>query len=306
MSDRVLAAFVSLVFGLSFLAAGWTFLQPNPSAVVQKQIVEEKQEQLRTGQSDKAAIEKLEKLKAELSEAQKFDEVLNPATVLFGKDGLTSPFLAVQNIMWVFFFIGLGELFCRWRSAGLERQQLDKRILPEDEQTLLRQQDLGPYYQRINLDDGSRRFYLQRLLKRVILQFQTSRSIDQANNLMNSSLELYQHELDLKYNMLKYIVWFIPTLGFIGTVIGIALALGEAGNFPGMDPTDPKSSDEVQAWIKLLTVKLGVAFYTTLVALLQSALLVFLLHIMQEREERALNAVGQYCMDHLITRLYVN
>lgn len=264
MSDRVLAALVSLVLGIGFVVGGWTYLEPNPN------------------------------------------ETLNPAAVLFGKDGITSPLLAVQNIMWVIFFIGLGELFCRWRAAGLELRQLKKKILPEDDQTLLRQQDLGPYYKQITGDDGVRRFYLQRLLKRVILQFQTSRSIDQANNLMNSSLELYQHELDLKYNMLKYIVWIIPTLGFIGTVIGIALALGEAGNFPGIDPADPNSNDAIRTWIKLLTVKLGVAFYTTLIALLLSALLVFLLHIMQEREESALNAVGQYCMDNLITRLYVN
>lgn len=233
-------------------------------------------------------------------------EVLNPALVLFNKNGNTSPFLSIQNLMWVIFFIALGELFCRWRAGSLELAQIDKRILPEDEQTMLRQQDLAPYYKRLKVDPESQKFYLQRLLKRVILQFNSSRSIDQANSLMNSSLELYQHEIDLKYNILKYIVWVIPTLGFIGTVIGIAMALGTAGEFPGMDPTDPATNDAIRAWIKALTVELGVAFYTTLIGLLLSAVLVFLLHIIQEREERALNQVGQYCIDNLITRLYVN
>ena len=73
-----------------------------------------------------------------------------------------------------------------------------------------------------------------------------------------------------------------------------------------MDPTDPASNDAIRVWIKALTVDLGVAFYTTLVGLLLSAVLVFFLHITQEREERALNQVGQYCIDNLITRLYVN
>lgn len=230
----------------------------------------------------------------------------NPAAVFFGKDGATHPLLSVQTLLWLTFFLGLGELACRGLTASRELEQLRKNILPEDDQTMLRQQDLGPYYKAISLGVESQRFYLQRLLKRVILQFQTSRSINQANSLMNSSLELYQHELDLKYNVLRYIVWLIPTLGFIGTVIGITLALGEAGNFPGIDPTDPANGDAIREWIKLLTEKLGVAFNTTLVALLLSAILVFLLHIMQEREERALNSVGQYCMDNLITRLYVN
>lgn len=234
------------------------------------------------------------------------DDPLNLATVLFNKDGHSSPFVSVQNLMWIIFFVGLGELYCRLSASNSEHAQIAKNFLPEDEETLLRQEDLGPYFKKIRNDSGANKFYLQRLLKRVILQFQTSRSIDQANNLMNSSLELYQHEVDLKYNILKYIVWIIPTLGFIGTVIGIALALGTAGEFPGMDPTDPASSEAVRVWIKALTVDLGVSFYTTLVALILSAILVFLLHIIQEMEERALNRVGQYCMDHLITRLYVN
>ena len=50
--------------------------------------------------------------------------------------------------------------------------------------------------------------------------------------------------------------------------------------------------------------KLGVAFNTTLLALLQSAVLVFALHVIQSREEIALNRAGQYCLDNLINRLY--
>jgi biopolymer transport protein ExbB/TolQ len=231
---------------------------------------------------------------------------LDPARVLFNKDGRTLPFLSVQNWMWVIFFLGLGELFHRWRRSSLELKQLKQKLLPEDDQTLLRQQDLGPYYKALNDGEASRKYYLQRLLKRVIVQFQTSRSIDHANNLMNSSLELYQHEVELNYNLLRYIVWIIPTLGFTGTVVGIALALNTASDFPGVDPADPGSNDAVRNWISTITIDLGVAFYTTLVALVLSAILVFFLHLLQEREERALNAIGNYCVDNLITRLYVN
>jgi len=231
---------------------------------------------------------------------------LDPARVLFNKDGRTFPLLSVQNWMWVIFFVGLGELFHRWWKSNLELGQLKKKLLPEDDHSLLRQQDLGPYYKALNEDEASRKYYLQRLLKRVIAQFQTSRSIDHANTLMNSSLELYQHEVELNYNLLRYIVWIIPTLGFTGTVVGIALALNTASDFPGIDPTDPGSNDAVRSWISTITIDLGVAFYTTLVALVLSAILVFLLHLLQEREERALNAIGNYCLDNLITRLYVN
>ena len=201
----------------------------------------------------------------------------------------------VQNTMWLMFWVGCGELWVRFHQSRLEVAQINKKYLPEDDESMLRAQDLGSYYRRVRPVEGERIFFLQRLITRCILQFQGSRSIDQANSLLNSSLELFQHELELKYNMLRYLMWLIPTLGFIGTIMGIADALAYAA---GIDnPQDP-------TLLKEITKRLGVAFYTTLLALLQSAVLVFALHIAQGREEMALNRSGQYCLDNLINRLY--
>ena len=200
----------------------------------------------------------------------------------------------VQNLMWLVFFFGMGELIVRFVDGRGEGLQLVKKFLPEDERTVLRATDLGGIYANVKDSPGSDQFFLPRLIRRVVLQFQSNRSVDQANSLLNSSLELYMHEIDLRYNMLRYIMWLIPSLGFIGTVIGIALALNFAGE---SNPTDP-------ALLKNLTEKLGVAFYTTLLALLQAAMLVFFMHLTQAREENALNQSGQYCMDNLINRLY--
>ena len=201
----------------------------------------------------------------------------------------------VQNIMWLMFWVGCGELYVRFYQSRMEVTQINKKYLPEDDESMLRAQDLGSFYQKVRPLEGERIFFLQRLITRCILQFQGSRSIDQANSLLNSSLELFQHELELKYNMLRYLVWLIPTLGFIGTIMGIADALEYAAGIA--NPQDP-------TLLKEITKRLGVAFYTTLLALLQSAVLVFALHIAQGREEMALNQSGQYCLDNLINRLY--
>ena len=212
---------------------------------------------------------------------------------LLDRQANTYPF-TIQNTMWIMFFIGCGELWRRFNQSNLETAQLSMRYLPEDDSSMLRSQDLGPIYNRMRPAQGQRTYFLQRLAMRCILQFQGSGSVNQANSLLNSSLELFQHELELKYNMLRYLVWLIPTLGFIGTVVGIASALKFAGV---ADPTDTTLLNEI-------TKRLGVAFYTTLLALLQSALLVFALHIVQQKEEMALNRSGQYCLDNLINRLY--
>lgn len=210
---------------------------------------------------------------------------------------LFPPHVTVQNIMWVMFFLGSGEIWIRYRQGTNELDQVNANLLPEDGSTLLEARDLGDVYKRLNQKPETQGFFLQRLVSRVILQFQGSQSIDQANSLMNSSLEMYHHEVDLKYNLLRYIAWLIPTLGFIGTVIGIAAALNDAGSATAETLQDPNLLIQ-------LTQSLGVAFYTTLLALIQSAVLVFLLNIVQTREEMSLNLVGQYCLDNLINRLY--
>jgi biopolymer transport protein ExbB/TolQ len=206
--------------------------------------------------------------------------------------------ITVQNVMWIVFFLGLGELAVRIRDAVAESGQIRQGYLPEDERTVLQGPQLRHIYTTARAagqpgGQGAGRF-LPRLIQRVVLQFQTSRSIDQANALLNSSLDLFLHEIDLRYSMIRYVVWLIPTLGFIGTVIGISLALAFAGQVDIQDPT----------LLAQLTKHLAVAFHTTLLALAMSTILVLLQHIVQAHEEGALNQAGQYCLDNLINRLY--
>jgi biopolymer transport protein ExbB/TolQ len=220
------------------------------------------------------------------------------AVILIDRERSTYP-LTVQNLMWLVFAFGIGELIVRARDAAAERAELHRRYLPEDETTLLQAIELRRIYgvarsanQPGSLSEGR---FLPRLIQRVVTQAQTTRSVEQSNAILNSSLELYLHEIDLRYSMIRYVVWAIPTLGFIGTVVGISLALAFAGAVDLQDPT----------LLAELTKRLAVAFNTTLLALVMSALLVFFQHLVQAFEERALNQAGQYCLDNLINRLYM-
>ena len=215
------------------------------------------------------------------------------ATILLDRDGLTYPW-SIQNLMWVVFLIGLGEIAIRYSVSRAESKQVSLAFLPEDERTLLEADDLGAIYRRVRDSEGAMDLFLPRLIQRLALQFQVSHSAEQANVLLNSSLELYMHEIDLRYGVLRYIQWLLPTLGFSGTVIGIGLALGYAGQ---ADVQDPQILSET-------TRRLAVAFNTTLLALLLSAVIVLLMNLVQSKEESALNAAGQYCVDNLINRLY--
>lgn len=201
-------------------------------------------------------------------------------------------YFAPQNFMWIAFFFGIAELCYRYRWIRKEARELEMGYLPEDDRTLLKAKDLPPIYKQTRLAD--RRLCLPRLVQRIVIQFQKSNSVEQSSGLLNSSLDLFLHELDLRYTVIRYTNWVIPTLGFLGTVIGIANAL----SFAGSGKVDPSKL------LQPTTMMLGVAFYTTLIALILSGILVLGMNLVQAAEERLLNRSGQYCLENLINKLY--
>jgi biopolymer transport protein ExbB/TolQ len=199
--------------------------------------------------------------------------------------------ISIHSIIWIIFFIGLGRLLFRLREAHAEELELQQDYLPQDDDLILTSQDLGALYKKLH--SVSKRRYLPRLLERTVTQYQGNKSVAHAHTLLDSCLDLYLHELDLGYHMIRYIVWLIPTIGFIGSVMGIGGALAVAGASKADDPN----------LLTNTTSAMSIAFNGTFLALLLSAALVVVMHIAQMKEEKALNGSAQYCLDQLINRL---
>ena len=219
------------------------------------------------------------------------------AVVLLDRQGKAFPYpLTVQNVTHMLFAVGIGEALVRFYSARDARRQLDKGLLPQG--PALGQHALAELHERVKRDGAGNDRHLHRLIHRIVVQYNATGSVGESQAVLDSSVEYFQHEIGLRYTMLRYLIWLLPTLGFIGTLVGISIALAKAGRLPDLE--DP---DALQTWINALTTNLGVAFYTTLVALTLAAVLVFLTSLATSREERALNDTGQYCLDNLINRL---
>lgn len=102
-------------------------------------------------------------------------------------------------------------------------------------------------------------------------------------------MDTLQKQVEASYDMLRYIAWAIPSIGFIGTVMGIGTAVLQAG----------LEMDDIQK----VTQPLGLAFDTTLIALLESVVLMFLIHSMQHKEQNLLNAIDLFCQEKFIINL---
>ena len=95
----------------------------------------------------------------------------------------------------------------------------------------------------------------------------------EASDIGTEGCDLYLEQLDSRLSLTKYILWAIPSVGFIGTVRGIGEALGKAGEAMAGDISGVASS-------------LAVAFNSTFVALVVSLVLMFVSYLLQGREER--------------------
>ncbi len=203
---------------------------------------------------------------------------------------LVYPF-TIQNLMWFLFFVGFGELYYRNGFVRQTRWALARGYLSNDPQIFYTIDDLIAI--RRNTHDKTD--MVARLINILTIRYQIGqKSVDETHQMLNSQLELMQFKIDVDYNMIRYITWLIPTLGFIGTVMGIAVTLAAAGE-PGADMRPD--------FLSTLTGSLAVAFNTTLVALIMSAILVLAMHLIQGAEERCIQQSGEYCLNNLINKL---
>jgi biopolymer transport protein ExbB/TolQ len=127
-------------------------------------------------------------------------------------------------------------------------------------------------------------------LRSALWRYAGTRNVQNLSDAVESSVEALAIRQDAENSMIRYLIWAIPSIGFIGTVRGIgeALSLADkalAGDIAGM------------------TNSLGVAFNSTLVALLISILLMFLFHQLQRLQDGQLVDIQAYCDRYLLARI---
>lgn len=131
---------------------------------------------------------------------------------------------------------------------------------------------------------------LVRILLASLRRFLITGDVQNTSDAIDSNIEALAIKQEAENSMIRYLIWAIPSIGFIGTVRGIGQALSQAdealaGNIAGM------------------TDSLGVAFNSTLVALLISIILMFLLHQLQRLQDGLVVDTQTYCESFLLNRV---
>jgi hypothetical protein len=154
-----------------------------------------------------------------------------------------------------------------------------------------------------NVDAQHQNLILINRINKGIKQLKISNRPSEVANVLSTVSETDSAIIDSSYVPIKFMIWVIPVLGFIGTVMGMSSAIGSFNvvlrgikdvGFQGME-----------AGLGKVTAGLAVAFDTTFLALVLSAFINLIANMIQKREEDLLSDVDDFATDNIVNKLSV-
>ncbi|HYP80724.1 MAG TPA: MotA/TolQ/ExbB proton channel family protein, partial [Steroidobacteraceae bacterium] len=167
-------------------------------------------------------------------------------------------------------------------DAGLIRVPAGYRILPGD---------VREYSHKLDqLPPGERDLIPARTMRRALKRFGETANVQDAATTVHDYCESEAARLDSELAIVRFCVWAIPAIGFVGTVRGIGNALAGA-------------QLALRGDTSAVTSGLGVSFNSTFVALIASIVLMYVINELQLRQERLVLDTEMYVDDSLLSNL---
>jgi hypothetical protein len=197
----------------------------------------------------------------------------------------------IEYVEVIMFFIGLSALAVKALEVGSQFGSVRDPLLVAtplggqplaDCPTLLEQLARAP----LSMQGG----YLWQRLRSALDYVQRKESADSLDEEIKYLSDVDYSRCNHSYAFVRIIIWAIPILGFLGTVIGITIALAE------LDP------QKLEASLNEVTGGLGVAFDTTAIALALAMVLMFGQYVVERVERRLLAEVDERMNCELVGR----
>jgi len=103
------------------------------------------------------------------------------------------------------------------------------------------------------------------------------------------------------YSAIRVLDALIPILGFLGTVYGIGVGITDFSSVLQF----ATSFESVKPAINDVAKSLGLAFDTTLVALIASGIILLFNFVIEKYEDNGLAAIDDYCIERIVARIKV-
>lgn len=199
----------------------------------------------------------------------------------------------IQVICYFAFFFAVIELYNMQKYLKKQYNGFDLKLLPEEDQLVLTPEQVAEIKLSILEIEKRGLFYLvPDFIKKACTQYRNDQSISETLQVLDVQIENTKEEMEGNLSMIRYLIAAIMSLGFIGTLIGLAAAIGNA---------DLARTEE---GMPILTSYLMIAFDTTLVALVLGLIINYLYHSYLGTMDNFYAKSKRYIIDNLISRIY--
>lgn len=203
-------------------------------------------------------------------------------------------------VMVMFFVMALMILFLKWRKLAFQKKAFKVELIPIGNNFSLNPETALDVLKTLNESvDDPKRFVLFNRIERALLNLKNIGNVSDVSEMLRAQAENDESHMDSSYGILSGIIWVIPILGFIGTVVGLS---GAIGGFGAVLNTDTNVSS-LRESLAPVTSSLGIAFDTTFVALVLAMVVQMLMTILRKQEESFLDACRDYAHVNVISRL---
>jgi hypothetical protein len=199
-----------------------------------------------------------------------------------------------------FFFGGITILFLKGKKIQFQQRALKLSAVPTEPEFILTETTAATVLARIHsLVDHPRHFVLLNRIDRALSNFKNIGQVNDVSAILRAQAENDEDQVASSYTVVNGLVWAIPVLGFIGTVLGLSLAIGR------FTQTLQAAGDLalIRASLQGVTSGLATAFESTLVALTFTLILQLVITFQQKREMAFLDECNDYCHSHIVSKL---
>lgn len=179
----------------------------------------------------------------------------------------------------------------KFQALSAQRRQLDAGLLNVPAGYRILPADVREYTHKLDeLPPSQRDLIPVRTVRRALKRFGETSNVQDAATTVHDYCESEAARLDSELALIRFCVWAIPAIGFVGTVRGIGEALAGA-------------QLALRGDTSAVTGGLGVSFNSTFVALIISILLMAVIHELQLRQERLVLDTELHVDDTVISNL---
>jgi biopolymer transport protein ExbB/TolQ len=200
------------------------------------------------------------------------------------------------------FFWGVVTALLKIPKLRLQQRALNLAAVPQNREFVLNETTARTVLERMrSLVDDTRYFILLNRIDRALSNLHNIGGVSDVSTILKAQSENDENQVASSYAMIHAMIWAIPVLGFVGTVLGLSIAINK---FTGaLNATSDMA--QMRDHLKEVTAGLSTAFETTLVGLGFALLLHLLADLVQQKETDFLDECNDYCHANVVSKLRV-